>query len=391
MIQTSPFRYGTTVEAQNFTNREAHIDQLFNNLCSGINTIILSPRRWGKTSLVERVLEKINRETDIKTISLDIYAVASEAEFLEVLAREVIKASTNQWEEWAQLGKSLFQRLIPKINIEVTPKIDLSITFDRTELLQHRDEVLQLPQRIAEAKNIRFIIALDEFQNLATFPEYEAFEKVMRAVWQRQNKVSYCIYGSKQHMMTELFNHPSKPFYRFGDLILLPKIQLEKWKSYVLDAFDRTNKTIGDEFATLIPRLMHNHSWYVQQLSHYIWQKTPKNVSSDIFIQALQELVYANSPLYQREVEWMSNTQLNLVKAIISGEKQLTAKNTLATYQLGTSANVVKNKQLMIRSELIYEDKGQVYLLDPVFEIWLRMQFKGLQLEELIELQSTKS
>ncbi len=375
-MKKSPFIYGSTVSFDSFTNRENESEKLYNNLTQGVNTTIISPRRWGKSSLVEKVLNDINqKEKNIKTISIDLFAISGEEEFLEVFAREIIKASSTKWEDWVKSGKELFKHLIPKINMGIDPTNDFSINFNWEELKKHKDEILNLSESIAKKKNIKFIISLDEFQNIANYSGFELLEKRMRANWQRHKNVTYCLYGSKKHMMTEIFNNPSKPFYRFGDIILLKKITTENWIKFIKKSFKNTDKNISDKNAALIPELMKNHSWYVQQFSHYVWQKSENIASKNEIINALNELIYANTPLYQKEVESISHTQLNLIKAIIHRETQFTSNTVMQKYKLGTPQNVSKNKKNLIKNDIIHEVEGIYELLDPAFELWFLKQF----------------
>ncbi len=255
MTKSSPFIYGNTVSESSFTNREKDVIKLKGNLMGGINTMIISPRRWGKSSLVEKVISQINRkENKYKTVVIDLFAVSNEQAFLEMFTREVIKASSSRWQEWLNSGSLFFKKLIPKINIGIDPLTDFSIGFDLKELKKHSEEVLNLPELIAKKKGIRMIICLDEFQNIASFDDFVNFEKKMRAVWQRQKLVTYCLYGSKRHMMSDIFNNPSKPFYRFGDIILLTKIVEEKWVAFICKSFNETGKQISEADAALIPQ-----------------------------------------------------------------------------------------------------------------------------------------
>ncbi len=376
MATHSPFVFGTTVSNKSFTNREHELSKLYNNLCQGINTTIISPRRWGKSSLVEKVIQDINKkEKGIKTVIIDLFTIGSEEEFYEVFAREIIKASSNKWEDWLRSGKDFFKLLIPKLSIGVDPANDFSLSFDWGELKKHRDEILNLPEEIARKKNIRFIICLDEFQNLSSFKDYEMLEKRMRACWQRQKRVSYCLYGSKRHMMADIFDNASKPFYRFGDIMLLPKISIEKWSSFISKSFKSTGKSISIEYAEQIAMSMNRHSWYVQQLAHYVWQQTKNVAGPDEINIAFTELLAANSPLYQKEVEIMSSTQLNLLKAIIKGESKLTSVKTMKIYRLGTPRNVSKNKTKFINNDIIHLLNKQYEMLDPAFELWFKQQF----------------
>jgi uncharacterized protein len=375
-MANSPFIYGNTVSSGSFTNREAEVEKLRGNLLNGINTMIISPRRWGKSSLVEKVIYEIGKkEKKHKTVVIDLFSVSSEEEFLETFAREVVKASSGKWQEWMTSGSDFFKKLIPKINVGIDPTTDFSLGFDWKELKKHSDEILQLPETIAQKKGIKMIICLDEFQNISSYSGFENLEKKLRASWQRQKSVTYCLYGSKRHMMENIFNNPSKPFYRFGDIMLLQKIETPKWVRFITKSFADTGKQIQDKEAESIAKLMKNHPWYVQQLAHYTWNVTAKKVGTVEIDKAITELIYANSPLYQKEVEAISATQLNLLKAVVKGETQFTSTPVMHTYQLGTPRNVSKNKTMLIRTDLIQEVNKTYEFVDPAFELWFRKQF----------------
>jgi hypothetical protein len=374
--QTSPFIYGSTVSDKAFTNRIKESEKLYYNLTSGINTTIISPRRWGKSSLVEKVFNQINKkEKGIKTIVIDLFSVQSEDQFLELFAREVVKASSSNWEEWIKTSKEIFKKIIPKISFGMDPQSEFNLSFELEDLIKHKDEILDLPEVIAKKKKIRFIIALDEFQNIATFKNYETLEKSMRSKWQRQKEVTYCLYGSKRHMMTDIFDNSSKPFYRFGDIMLLEKIARDDWVKFITSSFKKTGKSISKKIAIKITELMKNHSWYVQQLSHYIWYQTQMETDINDLNVSLQELINANSPLFQRDVESLSKTQLNLLKAIAMRETKFTSVAVMKKYRLGTPRNVSKNKINLQTNDIINQVNGIFEFLDPVFELWFLKQF----------------
>ena len=128
---------------------------------------------------------------------------------------------------------------MPKLSVGIDPDTDFSISFEWQDLKNNGDEILNLPEIIAKKKKIRFIICLDEFQNLATFKDYSNFEKKLRASWQRHKLVTYCLFGSKRHMMSDIFNNPAKPFYRFGDIMLLRKIETKQWIKFICESFKK--------------------------------------------------------------------------------------------------------------------------------------------------------
>lgn len=384
----SPFIFGNTVSVEAYTNRESEALRLKQNLLGGINTILISPRRWGKSSLVERVLIDMNKsEKKCKTVLLDLFTVNNEVDFFELFTREVIKATSTKWEDWLHDTKNFLSNLVPTVHVGVNPHLDFTIKYEHEKVREFADEILNLPERIAKEKGIRLVICLDEFQNLTNLLGYESLEKKMRAIWQRQKLVSYCLFGSRRHMLEEIFNNPSKPFYRFGDLMLLPKISEEAWVKFIQTSFRKTGKQISKEIATIIPRLMKNHSWYVQQLSHYVWNHSRQEpVIKQTIQNALTELIFANQPLYQREIEGMSSTQINLLKAIYQKEKQLTAAGVMRHYNLGTPRNVSKNRLVLEGRDMIIKEESGIYeFLDPAFELWFGKQYFQVQWAEAVD------
>lgn len=374
----SPFSYGSTVSGASFTNREDELERLKSNFSSGINTLLISPRRWGKSSLVEKAINSYTRRNKKDAIVLiDLFSINSQEEFLEIFAQEVIRASASKLEDWMSITKNFFKQLVPKLSMSMDPGSEFSLSFDIDEMRKHASEILNLPETIAKKKGIRFIICLDEFQQLAEIDDYEALERKMRASWQRHKQVSYCLFGSKQHMMESIFNDSSKPFYRFGELMLLDKIDRKKWLRYIQKGFSKTGREITQELAERIAASMEDHPWYVQQLAHYVWTASTEGeaVSKRIVDRAIAQVVYTNAPLFERELEVRSKTQTELLKAIYKGEKQLGGKKVAKNYQVGTSRNVSKNKVILQKQDIIYSRDGLFEFMDPVFKLWFGSKF----------------
>lgn len=372
----SPFIFGNTVSTKAFTNRDDERKKLKANLLSGINTMIISPRRWGKSSLVEKVFNEIKPSNkNIKCVQIDLFSVGSEEEFLELFASEIIKATSSKWEDWVGLTKIAFKHLLPQISLGIDPITDFKLSFNWEELTKNSQEILDLPETIAKAKKIKLIIGIDEFQNLAEYPNYLILEKKMRSYWQRQKNTTYCLYGSKRHMMMDIFANPGKAFYKFGDLIFLQKIKTSSWIPFIINSFERTGKTISLKSAEQIAVLMKNHPWYVQQLSHYTWNLSMKKANKNNIKLALNELINVNTPLFQREVEILSHTQVNLIKAVIMDEGKYMSTKVMQKYKLGTPRNISKNKATLIKNDIAELINQKLELLDPAFEIWFKKQF----------------
>jgi hypothetical protein len=365
----TPFNFGRAVKNESFTNREQEIKKLASNFENRINTIIISPRRWGKSSLVEKVAAQVKSKT-VKTAKIDLFGMRTEEEFYNALANAVIKATSTKSEEWLEMGKKFLKTITPKFTVELGDKQNFNLELDLDSIKKHYKELLDIAEKIAIDKNITIVVCIDEFQNISTFNNPLAIQKRLRSVWQHHQHVTYCLYGSKQHMMIDLFNKQSNPFYKFGELMYLPKISEAKWVNYITRQFQKTKKKISNQYAQKISEIVKCHPYYVQQLSHLVWINTELDVTDAILKQSTQELIDQNAILYFKETEELNNTELKLLRAISAQEMQYTSKETILKYNLGTSASVVKAKRSLVAKEIVDEEKKQLFFLDPCFELW---------------------
>ncbi|HTB53028.1 MAG TPA: hypothetical protein VK718_09670 [Ferruginibacter sp.] len=369
----TPFLFGKTVSAASFTNRTDEKKRLRDNFINKINTILISPRRWGKSSLVKKVAEEVqNRNT--KVVMLDMMSIRNEEEFYSTLTTEVIKATSNKLAEWINLSKQFLKHITPKISLGPDPSQDFDITFEWKDLSKNYRELLNLPEKIAIEKSISIVICIDEFQNLESFKDPLSFQKRLRAEWQNHQHVTYCLYGSKQHMMIQLFEKQSMPFYKFGDVMYLPKIKRADWIKFIETQFASTNKNISAELANSIAEKAQDHSYYVQQLSHLVWLHTDRRVAAEDILKATIEITEQNALLYTRDTEDLSSPQLNFLKAVASGvHTNLSSKAIIQEYDLGTSANVLKIKKALLKKELIDEVSGNIFFMDPIYLLWVKI------------------
>jgi len=366
----SPFIFGRKASGESFTDREAETARLVANFRNKVNTVLISPRRWGKSSLVKKAGDLAESST-LKVIYLDAFTMRDATDFYTALATAVIKKTSTTLEGWLEQAKHFFLRVSPKFSFGNDPINTFELSFDLDSISRNYEEILSLPEKVAHDKGIQLVICIDEFQNTSQFSESALFHKRLRSAWQDQQQVTYCIYGSKQHMMTSLFEKQSMPFYRFGENIHLGKISLSDWISYIVKQFEKTRKTIETPFAESIASKVKCHSYYVQQLAHLVWQRTQTDVNESIIALALEDLLAQNDMLYQRETELLSETQLNFLKALASGvEDGFSKKETIQKYRLGSSANISKIKTALIEKELIDNPGKTVAFLDPVYELW---------------------
>lgn len=371
-MKKKPFVFGVAVSGENFTGRETEIRRLTANLQHGVNTILISPRRWGKTSLVKEVA-RMAESPALRIVYLDIFACRNEKEFLSEFATAVIRQTSSKFEEWMETAKNLLGRLSPKISFGPDPMSDFSLTLEYADDEKNVEDVLSLPEKIAQKKGIDIVVCIDEFQQVADFPNSASFQKKLRSVWQHQQLTSYCLFGSKRHLMSGLFDSQSMPFYKFGDLIHLSKIPLDIWKRYIVDRFDITGKSITEEMAGRIAETVELHPNYVQQLSWLVWINTENVADESSFDNGVRDLLEQNTPLFESQTESLTHIQLCMLKAIADGRGgSLTKGKTIADYCMKSSATVVSTKEALMRKELIMPSHDGFVFLDPVFKLWLQ-------------------
>ena len=175
-------------------------------------------------------------------------------------------------------------------------------------------------------------------------------------------------------MMLEIFKKESRAFYRFGDLFLLEKIPESHWVKYIGQKFKGGGKNIEEDSVKLMIQMTNNHPDYLQQLCHNVWNTAEKEVSREHIDIAMDLVVRSNALHYQDICEALSNTQLNLVNAILAREKKFTSTYVMEEYHLGTPRNVSKNKKALIEKDIIEIHGETVTFNDPIFEFWLRQR-----------------
>lgn len=368
-----PFVFGVAVDTEHFIGRQQEIENLSSNLIHGINTILIAPRRWGKTSLVNHVAENIH-DKDVKIIHLDIFSCRNEYDFYNVFAAAILQQTSSRIEEWKQYAQEFLTRLVPKISFSAEPNQEYSISLGITPKTHTPEEILNLPEIIAEKKGWHLAICIDEFQQIGEFPESLSVQKRMRTVWQHQKNVSYCLYGSKKHMMSVLFQQKSKPFYKFGKMMYLNVIPTTEWIPYLQGRFKLEGKILPKDIAIRICDAVENHSSYVQELAYdtLLCTKGTETTDED-FAQAFRNLLDDNTALFTEKTERLTTYQLNFLRAILDDVHDGFSKSDIRdTYNLGSPTNIVRIKDALIEKEIIdITDKG-VFFADPILMHWLR-------------------
>lgn len=369
----SPFTFGKIAKGSNFTNRAFETKRLKTNFDDKVNTILISPRRWGKSSLVNRVASLFKKEKNKHSVMIDLFNIRDETQFYSYFAKKVIQETSSKPREWMDTAILFLKRLSPKVSFPINMSNDFEITFELKDKAEDFEDILNLPEKIARSKKIEIAVCLDEFQNISNFNQPLLFQKRLRASWQNHRNTVYCLYGSQTHMMTTIFERKSMPFYKFGDVMYLGKIDNSFLTEYIVTQFKNSGKKIDADFAKRITEEVQCQPYYTQQLAHIVWINSDKTVTAEILENSITELIDQNAPLYIKDIESLSNTQVNFLNMLIrSGRKDIFSKELIRQFDLGTPGNVTKIRFALINKEIIHLVNSKYELVDPVFRLWLK-------------------
>ena len=372
----APFVFGKIASGIEFTDRSAETKNLISNFNSGSNNILISPRRWGKSSLVAKAADLAHKKNKkLVFCFIDLYNVRTEEQFYQTLVQQILKATSGKLDEMLATARKYIGQFMPKFTINPGDSGSMSLSLDWKEIERQPDEILNLAEKIAISKKIRIIICIDEFQNISEFLYPIAFQKKLRANWQRHQNTSYCLYGSKRHMLLNVFSSPSAPFYKFGNLILLEKISASDLASFIIKRFLDTGKKIEPEEALLLAEKVECHTYYVQQLAQQAWLRTNKSCNASIVEDSFESLLNQLSLLFQIQTDSLPATQINFMKAVIENVIKLSSTEVIRKYHLGTSANVIRIRKALIDKEIIDIQSDKIMFLDPMYKQWLKGYF----------------
>jgi AAA+ ATPase superfamily predicted ATPase len=374
-MKRNPFFFGEVVTGENFTNRVDEVKRLTAELRGGHNMFLISPRRYGKTSLIINVLEHLNRE-GLFTFYIDLYKVASLRELLEAYAKGVARSCTTRVERFSEFIKDIFPRLRPKIIIgsDGVPSIEVDIQLKDRELLDSLEEVFDVPEKIARKRKRNFVVVFDEFQEILNL-DGEKIEKMMRACFQHHHKVAYLFAGSKRHLIYSMVSDPNRAFYKLGDIMNLQKIEAIEMMVFLKKQFFRGPIKVTDSVIDYVLEISENVPYNVQYLCHHLWNwcLEAKRVEKQDITNVLNNIISEQSANYIALWDGLSLHQRLFLKAISKSQaKPIFSKDFIAENELGTAGSIQKSITLLKKKNIIDVDGKEIRFNDVFFKEWIK-------------------
>jgi hypothetical protein len=373
--QENPFVFGEIIDDANFVNRTDELNQLVRDLADGQKVFLLSPRRFGKSSLVALALLKLKKR-HIHTVNLTVSSYSSYAQFLEKFAEKVLRAA-GPWERVKDWVTRFGRQVKPDVSINMaTGEISLSLgkgaSFDPTPIAP---DVFALPGELTKNAGIRMAICLDEFQQISQF-NGGSVENAIRNQVQEQREVGYVFAGSQPSLMEEMLS-AKRPFHKAGPQMFLDKIPAKDWKESITRHFRKRGRTLdlpGLETllasADLIP-------YDVQRIAHELWDyaelKDKRQLDVSDVNSVIESLVTSQSTYYELLWEQLSARQRAALQAIAyRGASEIYSQAVREEFRLGPASTVQKALQSLDSRDILDRYKSNYFFLDPLFPWWVR-------------------
>ncbi len=370
----NPFVYGEEVTGYAFWNRTQEVQELARDIHNGQNVIIFSARRYGKTSLIKTVLEKVRKE-GVLMVYVDLYPAISKEKFVEIYAKAISRSLGKPSQKILDTVKRLFPKLIPKIVIRGEGEAEFEFDYEPRDVFKGSlPDLLNAVQKRAKEEKKEACVAFDEFQEIANYSDDEV-EKEMRTAFQSHRDVSYIFLGSKKHLFGRIFQDPNRPFYKSGKHMPLARLPVEEVKKHVKAKFSLGKITVTSDVLSLIAEKGGGHPYYTQLLCHILWDECldKKEISSQDVATALDKMLKRESEVYETILDKLAQKQKSLLAALSSEpEAQIFSSSFLSRYRLGNPSSVQKALQLLIEKDILDREGDSIVFQDPFFALWLQ-------------------
>ncbi len=372
----NPFVYGEEAIDESFCNRKIEIDQLIRDIHNSVNVIILSPRRYGKTSLIKQVLKKLSKKTVV--VYIDLYPAVSKQKFLELYARATARAIKGKLEAKLIIFKDLLPRFIPRVVIKGDAGPEFEFDFDRTKSSSiYLDEILNAVKKYSEKHCRNAVVVFDEIQEILQYEDDE-IEKAMRAAFQGHRNVSYIFMGSRRHLMESMFTDPSRPFYKSGKHLPLKRIPQDELVAFISSKFRKGKFRITRANAAQIVDFAESHPYYVQLLCHVLWDDciNKLEICEDDILAAVDSVIERERSLFLAFWDGLTRKQKALLLALAKTSEQKQQKmfshQFLIEHDLGSASSVQKALSVLGDKGLIDRENGLYFMSDVFFKRWLQ-------------------
>ena len=352
-----------------FCDRALETSRLRNAIENQRNMTLISSRRMGKTGLIMHVFGQFPKNSDYIPVYFDIMGTTGFDEFAEVFCNAVLQTVPKTESAWKGFLKKLaairaslgFDPLTgePRISLDIRNEKEVELSLDL------------LFNFIAKKKKF-FVVAIDEFQQIATYKQKNV-EAILRSYVQKVRNISFIFSGSKKHMLSEMFSQPSRPFFNSTEMMFLDVINQNDYFEFIQSHFSKSGKHIDDEALASIADYTSLHTFYVQFLCNRLFSAFKKVTDKEVK-ETIRTILNENQPIYASYLNLLTTNQYKTLRAIALERivENPTSGKFLSMHHLGAASSVSQAVSSLIGKEFIHDDSGLLSVQDKFFAQWIR-------------------
>ena len=361
--------------AEYFCDRKKETETLMRALANERNVALISPRRVGKTGLIHHAFEQIGKnEPDTRCFYMDINATRNMSQFIQLMA----KTAVGQVDTFPQAAlrniTSFFSNFRPTVSFdELTgiPTFSITVAPDRQEeSLKHIFEYLKQSGK-------RIYIAIDEFQQIAEYPEKGA-EALLRSYIQFLPNIYFIFAGSSQHLMSEMFLSAKRPFYQSSQIMSLPLIDVREYETFANKWLKQEGIEIGDGDFRYLYDMVDGQTWYVQSILNRLYENGA-SIDKSVIAAVVEDIINEQEDAFINYCKSLTTNQAALLSAIAKekGVSSVMSQEFIRKYSLPAASSVGVALKALQKRDFVHEFNGKIIVYDRFFSIWLRRETAG--------------
>lgn len=367
----NPFLYQGYESPEYFCDRVAETEQLAAHLRNGRNVTLISPRRIGKTGLIQNTFYRIKeQDKDAICLYIDIFPTKSQAEMVRMLGNAVVNEVMSKNKSLKKKALDYFSAWKPVLSMDPLtgfPTLSLNIEPKQSEI------TLKGIFDYLTSLNKEVFIAIDEFQQVAEYPE-TGTEALLRSHIQFAQNVHFVFSGSKQHLMAEMFGSPQRPFYQSTETMGLLPLDEDIY-------YDFANRFFTEKKGLLDRQIFHDlyarfdgYTWYIQSVLNRLYEENRKVTTSGQLLDAIRLVMLGKATQYENIIQFLTDNQFSLLKAIAQERKvgQPTAQEFIQKHSLSGASSVQSALETLVNKELVYSLPDGYIIYDRFFDLWLQ-------------------